>query len=172
MLLERSKPPFPILHFGVGAFHRSHQAWALQQLIDQRPEEFGYWGITGVGILPQDLAFTKALSRQDGFYFVQRFAPEEQQHAQLISTIREMLHVTEDYETILSRIAAPQTKLISFTITEGGYNMDYANNTFIWDAPAVQDLKKEGVPKTIFRVLAEGLKKRMTEHSRPVVLMS
>lgn len=172
-LLERGSPPFPILHFGVGGFHRSHQAWALQQLINNRPQEFEQWGITGVGILPQDMAFAKAFRKQDCLYFLQRFAPEGQQNIQLISAIKEMLHVSSDYEAILARIAAPQTIVISFTITEGGYNVDYANNSFMWDTPAVQaDLKGEGIPKTVFRILAEGLKKRMTENSAPVVLMS
>jgi mannitol 2-dehydrogenase len=171
--LKKGHPPYPVLHFGVGGFHRSHQAWALQQLINTRPQEFEQWGITGVGILPQDAAFAKAFRKQDCLYFLQRFAPEGQQHTQLISAIKEMLHVSEDYETILARMAAPQTKIFSFTITEGGYNVDYANNSFMWETPAVQaDLQKERTPKTVFRVLAEGLKKRMKENSEPVVLMS
>jgi mannitol 2-dehydrogenase len=172
-MLKKGGPPYPILHFGVGGFHRSHQAWALQRLINNRSQEYGKWGITGVGILPQDLSFAKKFRRQDCLYFLQRFTPEGRQHTELISAIREMLHVSEDYETILARIAAPQTRIISFTITEGGYNVDYANNQFIWDTPAVQsDLLREGLPQTIFRVLAEGLRKRMMENDSPVVLMS
>lgn len=170
--LKKSEAPFPILHFGVGGFHRSHQAWALQQLINNRPE-FEQWGITGVGLLPQDAAFTKAFRNQDCLYFLQCFAPEGQQSNQLITAIKEMLHVAEDYETILARMAAPETQIISFTITEGGYNVDFASNSFMWHTPAVQaDLQGGGLPKTVFRVLAEGLKKRMTENAQPVVLMS
>ena len=56
MLLERSKPPFPILHFGVGAFHRSHQAWALQQLIDQGKE---YVFISNIDNLGATVDFSK-----------------------------------------------------------------------------------------------------------------
>lgn len=171
--LEKGKPPFPILHFGVGGFHRAHQAWALQHLLDSRWQEFKHWGITGVGLLPQDRAFTKAFREQDCLYFLQCFAPEGLRNTQLVSAIKEMLHVSEDYEAILTRIAAPQTRIISFTITEGGYNVDYTRNTFIWDNPAVQeDLLRMDVPKTVFRVLAEGLKKRRDEEGGAIVLMS
>ena len=171
--LKNLNPPYPILHFGVGGFHRSHQAWALQQLISNYPQEFGDWGITGVGILPGDAAFAKTLRNQECLYFVERFTPGGERSTVLITAIKEMLHVAEDYDAILARIASPQTRVISFTITEGGYNVDYSNNTFIWGTPAVQsDLLKNGVPKTVFRVLAEGLKKRMMENSTPVVLMS
>ncbi|MFT4094150.1 MAG: mannitol dehydrogenase family protein [Niabella sp.] len=171
-LLKRGDPPFPILHFGVGGFHRAHQAWALQHLQNQA-QEFRHWGITGIGILPQDIPFTKAFRQQDCLYFVQQFSPDGQSSTRLVSAIKELLHVSEDYETILARIAAPQTRIISFTITEGGYNVDDTNHTFMWDTPAVQaDLLREGTPKTVFRVLAEGLKKRMAENSGAVVLMS
>lgn len=163
----------PIVHFGVGAFHRSHQAWALQRWLNHHPEAIGHWGISGVGILPQDLAFTEKFRKQDCLYFVKRFAPDGIHHTELVAAIREMLHVSSDYPYILQRIADPVTMVISFTITEGGYNVDYSKHSFIWDTPAVQDdLQKAGHPKTVFRVLAEGLKKRRDENGAPVILMS
>ncbi|WP_008581908.1 mannitol dehydrogenase family protein [Niabella soli] len=172
-VFEKTTPPYPILHFGVGGFHRAHQAWALQGLLNDRRPELEHWGITGVGVLPQDAAFAKTFRNQDCLYFLQRFAPEGLRDTQLISSIKEMLHVSEDYETILARIAAPETRIISFTITEGGYNVDYTTNTFIWDTPVVQeDLLRRDVPKTVFRVLAEGLKKRSMADGGAIVLMS
>lgn len=170
---KNAKPPYPILHFGVGGFHRSHQAWALQQLLNKHPAKFSNWGITGVNVMPQDLAFVKALRAQDGLYFVQRYAPEGTQTTELITTIKEILHVAEDYDTILQRIASPETKIISFTITEGGYNVDLSQNRFIWETSTVQeDLKKQGIPKTVFRILAEGLKLRKEACDEGVVLLS
>lgn len=163
----------PIVHFGVGAFHRSHQAWALQRWLKHHADTAGHWGISGVCILPQDLAFTEKFRKQDCLYFVKRFAPDGKQQAELVTAIREILHVSTDYSHILQRIADPVTKVISFTITEGGYNVDYSTHSFIWETPAVQDdLQKNGHPKTVFRVLAEGLKKRREETGAPVILMS
>lgn len=172
-LLEKTTPPYPIMHFGVGGFHRAHQAWALQQLLNDRWPEYKHWGITGVSVLPQDAAFVQTFRNQDCLYFVQCFAPEGLRDTQLISAIKEMLHVSEDYEAILARIAAPQTRIISFTITEGGYNVDYTTNTFIWDTPVIQtDLLRKEAPKTVFRVLAEGLQKRRAEGGGAVALIS
>lgn len=164
----------PVLHFGVGAFHRAHQARALQNLIDgSRVPQFEDWSITGVCILPQDIKFVEEFKKQDCLYFLQSFSPEGDKNTKLISAIREIFHTSTDYEQVLERIAAACTKIISFTITEGGYNVDFNKNTFIWESPAVKaDILREGAPNTVFRILAEGLKRRMEEKSGPIVLMS
>jgi len=167
---RKSVPPFPVLHFGVGAFHRAHQAWAMQNMNGQGFED---WGITGVCVLPSDKPFVEMLREQDGLYFVQSFSPDGNRNATLVNTIKEILHVEDDYTTIINRIASPETKVISFTITEGGYNIDYNNHVFIWETPTVQqDLGRKGTPKTVFRILAEGLKKRMETGGGDIVLMS
>lgn len=152
----------PILHFGVGGFHRAHQGWALQNLQHQFPGTYDVWGISGVCIMPGDLPFVEAFRSQDCLYYVQSFAADGEQSDSLVSVIKELLHPANDYAVILARIASKETKVISFTITEGGYNVDYNKPSFLWETPAIQnDLKRAGHPETVFRILAEGLRKRM-----------
>ena len=55
-----------ILHFGVGAFHRSHQALTIDRLLSQGLAHD--WGIVGVGLLPHDFKMRDALNPQDGLY--------------------------------------------------------------------------------------------------------
>lgn len=163
----------PIVHFGVGGFHRAHQAWALQKLQNANGKAYRDWGISGVCIMPQDVAFVEALRAQDCLYFVQSYAADGLREDTLVSAIWELLHPAGDYALILERIAAKETKVISFTITEGGYNVDYKNHTFIWETAAVQnDLKRTGTPQTVFRILAEGLRKRMETAATGVILLS
>lgn len=171
----KSKEPsaMPVLHFGVGGFHRSHQAWALQNLQNARREQYNDWGICGVCIMPGDIAFVKAFRAQDCLYFVQCFAADGDRKEILVTAIKELLHPLNEYSLILSRIVSKETKVISFTITEGGYNVDYDNHTFIWENPAAQsDLKRDVIPQTVFRILAEGLRGRMTAGAGKIVLMS
>lgn len=171
--IRQGRPAGPIVHFGVGGFHRAHQAWALQRLKKAAPEKYAKWGITGVCIMDGDLAFVEAMRRQDCLYYTQSFAPDGQSETVLVSVLSELLFAKQDYPVILDRIAAPETKVVSFTITEGGYNVDYDNHSFIWSAPAVlSDLNRLGTPKTIYRFLAEGLRKRMDGGIGGLVLMS
>jgi len=172
-LQERRKPSaMPILHFGVGGFHRAHQAWALQRLQNNCEKAYQDWGICGVCMLPGDLPFVEALRAQDGLYYVQSFSPDGQHENTLVSVIKQLLHPSNDYAAILDRIASKETKVISFTITEGGYNVDN-NHRFIWTIPTIQnDLKKTGTPQTVFRILAEGLRKRMEMNAPGVIFMS
>lgn len=173
-----SVPAAPILHFGVGGFHRAHQAWSLQQMLNKDEpglQGFDDWYITGVCVLPADKGFVEAFREQDCLNFVQSFRPDGERKVSLLRSIREILYVEQDYDSLLSRMAARETKVISFTITEGGYNVDYNRHAFIWDNPLVQeDMLKRGVPKTVFRILAEGLKKRMEASTSAggIILMS
>lgn len=167
------KPAAPILHFGVGGFHRAHQAWSLQQMINKGVPEAEKWGITGVCVLPTDQAFVDAFRKQDCLYFVQSFAANGHTEVRMVETIRELLFAKEDYKTILSRIMDLETKVISFTITEGGYNVNFNQHCFIWETPEIQeDLSKTAAPKTVFAILAEGLRKRMEAEAGGIALLS
>ncbi|MDR1798272.1 MAG: hypothetical protein LBR19_00060, partial [Bifidobacteriaceae bacterium] len=65
-LYDRSAVTPGIVHFGVGAFHRAHQAYYLDQLMNQGLALD--WGIVGAGLLPGDAAMRDALNSQDGLY--------------------------------------------------------------------------------------------------------
>ncbi|GAB3018471.1 mannitol dehydrogenase family protein [Niabella terrae] len=164
-----------ILHMGVGNFHRSHQAFIYQRLRELDPDKYDHWRIQGVCFLPSDLMLLEKLRAQDGLYHLKMGAPDGRDEVYLIDSIHSVLHVDlpEDYQAILESIARPQTSIISFTITEGGYNINFDTWQFDLDNPAIQaDLQHPETPRTVFGMLAKGLGMRATGGGGPVTLLS
>jgi mannitol 2-dehydrogenase len=162
-----------MLHFGVGGFHRSHQAYAIQQLIESKPDEFSKWAITGVCLMPGDIQMVENLRAQDNLYSLKLSSPSGAEEVQVINAINSILHAKNDAKEIIERIADKQTKVISFTITEGGYNVDYESARFLIENPAIQsDLLNQDHPTTVFGFLAKGLALRRLNNNGSVTLMS
>lgn len=109
-----------IVHFGVGSFHRAHQAAVIDQLMRSDFEGARDWGICGVGVLPTDAKMRDVLRRQDGLYTLLRKDPDGAWDAHVIGSIVEYLFVPEEGEAVLARMADPATRIVSLTITEGG----------------------------------------------------
>lgn len=173
--LPESELPPAILHIGVGNFHRSHQAYIFQKLRTFNPVLYGNWSVTGVCFLPSDRDLVEKLRRQDGLYHLKMGAPSGDETVCLIDSIRSILHIEDqsDYPTVLEKIADPDTKIISFTITEGGYNIDFDEYTFNLNNPLITiDLQNKQHPKTVFGVLAKGLAMRKERNARAVTLLS
>lgn len=161
-----------IVHFGVGGFHRSHQAYAMQQLIQKDPASAA-WNICGVCIMPQDKAFVESMRKQGLLYTLRIAATGEAEKVMVMDVITELLFGPEEAEKVIGKIAADTTTLISFTITEGGYNIDEATGAFNTAHPAIQhDLQENNRPVTVFGYLARGLKKRSQLHGQPLTLLS
>lgn len=162
-----------IVHFGIGGFHRSHQAYALQRLIQQAPELYSAWTICGVCILPQDKAFVDNMKQQDLLYSLRVSASGMKEEVTVMNVITNLLFGPEDHEEIIESIARPATQIISFTITEGGYNIDGATGAFLIGHPDIQhDLNPANRPKTVFGYLARGLKMRREAEAGVLTLMS
>jgi len=107
--------PVGIVHLGIGAFHRAHQAWYT----DRAMEAGGHgWAITGVSLRSSTVA--AQMNPQDGLYTV-----TERSGAglatRLVGAVREVLAAAEARETVIARLAAPTTHIVSLTITEKGY---------------------------------------------------
>lgn len=162
-----------ILHIGIGGFHRSHQAYAIQRLISSNPQEYSKWAITGVCLMPSDITLVDNLRAQDHLYSIKMSSPTGVEDVQVVNAITSILHAKNDTDEIIERIADKQTKVISFTITEGGYNIDYENNCFLIGNPSMQsDLMDRDHPKTVFGFLAKGLLLRKLNNNGSVTLMS
>ncbi|MGE2713999.1 mannitol dehydrogenase family protein [Mycolicibacterium litorale] len=111
-----------IVHFGVGGFHRAHQAMYIDKLF-----EMGLaadWGICGVGVLPGDRKMADALGSQDGLYTLLLENPDGTRDARVIGSIVDYRYAPDDPEAVVEVLAAPTTRIISLTITEGGYEID------------------------------------------------
>lgn len=162
-----------IVHIGIGGFHRSHQAFALAKLINTDPEQYQKWQITGVGLMPNDLKLVEHFNQQDHIYALRTIAYDKKEKTYLISTIKDMLHSSLNTQGIIDKIANPNTKIISFTITEGGYLVDFDKNQFQIDNVDIQyDLQHRGRPRTVFGFLAAGLAARMAQGGTPLIMMS
>lgn len=149
-----------ILHFGVGAFHRSHQAYAWHKLRELDPEQYGNWSITGVCLMPGDRALVDTLRTQQNQYSLRMRSPAGIESFEKISSISQILYGPDNPGAVIDAIARPDTRLLSFTITEGGYQVDFS------------DLSADDQPRTVFGYLAKGLELRKSAGSGGLVMMS
>lgn len=160
-----------IVHIGVGGFHRAHQAWYLGKLIDRGLARD--WAICGVGLLEADTRMRDALAPQDGLYTLVEKYPDGRLHTSVVGSIVEVLHAPSEPETVIERMAAPTTRIVSLTITEGGYNVHPVTGSFNAHEPAVAaDLQPAAVPRTVFGFVVEALARRRAHGIPPFTVMS
>ncbi|WP_375388635.1 mannitol dehydrogenase family protein [uncultured Amnibacterium sp.] len=160
-----------IVHFGVGNFHRSHQAMYLDRLFSRGVATD--WAICGIGLLPGDARMRDVLRGQHMRYTLVERHPDGTAPARSIASIVDFLHAPDDPEAVFERLADPRTRIVSLTITEGGYNISDATGRFSATTPAVQsDLQPGTVPSTVFGVVVEGLRRRRERGVPPFTVMS
>lgn len=160
-----------IVHFGVGGFHRAHQAYYLDQLMNMGKSMD--WGIIGAGLLPNDLAMRDALSSQDYLYTLVSKNAKGSWDSRVIGSIIGYMYGPDDPRALVEQMADPNIRIVSMTITEGGYNFDQITGEFIASNPAVQkDLEEGALPGTVFGYVYEALKLRKERGIRPFTVMS
>lgn len=120
---DRSRVEVGHVHLGVGGFHRAHQAVYTDDLLGDGDHDG--WGLCGVGVLPGDASLLGRLAAQDGLYTVVHKHGDGRWEPRVVGPHRELLHAPADPEAVLSRLAAPTTRVVSLTITEGGYVVDH-----------------------------------------------
>jgi mannitol 2-dehydrogenase len=121
---DRREVGIGIVHFGVGGFHRAHQAMYVDRLLETG--EANEWGICGVGVLPGDRKMADVMTAQDGLYTLLALRADGGREARVIGSIVDYLYAPDDPEAVIELIAAPTTRIVSLTITEGGYSIDDA----------------------------------------------
>ncbi len=158
------------VHLGVGGFHRAHQAEYLDDLLHLPDTE--RWGECGLGVLTSDDRMREALTGQDYLYtVVERSA--EAQHARVIGSMTGYVYAREDCEAAIQKMAAPETRIVSLTITEGGYFIDEGTREFVADHPAIQqDLRDAAHPATSIGLIAAALDRRRLLGAAPFTVMS
>ena len=121
---DREEVGVGIVHFGVGGFHRAHQAMYVDRLLEKGQGRNKEWGICGVGVMPADRKMKDVLDAQDGLYTLVLENPDGSRDARVIGSIVDYLYAPDDPEAVIELLAAPTTRIISLTITEGGYNVE------------------------------------------------
>ncbi|MGO1538678.1 MAG: mannitol dehydrogenase family protein [Leucobacter sp.] len=161
-----------IAHFGVGGFHRAHQAMVLDNLLTSGKARD--WAIMGIGVRDDDSGMRQALLEQEGLYTLVEKNPDGSRDARVIGSILGMLTLADDgVERVLDLLTAPTTKIVSFTVTEGGYNISQSTGEFLIDAPEiVADLAEMAEPRTVFGLVVEALRRRREAGTAPFTVMS
>ena len=169
---DRSNVKSGILHIGVGNFHRAHEAYYTDQLLRLDPSQSD-WAITGAMLLPSDERLYNALNDQDGKYTLTVCGRDGKDEAYEIGSIKEVVWAVKDPEKVIGKIADPATKIVSMTITEGGYNIDKETGEFDLSNEAVRkDLANPSSPETVFGFVAEGLRKRRADGAGKVTILT
>jgi mannitol 2-dehydrogenase len=166
---DRSRLTPGLVHIGVGNFHRSHQAAYLDQLLGHGETDWAYWG---VGLLPQDARMRDALAAQDFSYTLLQNLDTGVRDAHTIRSIVGMDVAPEDPARVMARLTDPTTRIVSLTITEGGYNISDSTGEFDDHNPTIRaDLDLQRPPSTVFRFLAEALQRRRDAGIDPFTVM-
>ncbi|SAK52532.1 D-arabinitol 4-dehydrogenase [Caballeronia catudaia] len=156
-----------ILHIGAGSFHRAHQAWYLHRLNESGDKS---WSLA-VGNIRGDMnAVLDALAAQNGEYTLETVTPKGEREYETIRAIRKVVPWSADLAELISVGADPTTKIVSFTVTEGGYYLDEHDKLDTANADLAADLK--GGKTTIYGALAAILDARMKNGAGKVSLQN
>jgi mannitol 2-dehydrogenase len=158
-----------IVHIGVGNFHRAHQAVYLDDLFSAGRDHD--WAIVGAGVRDADITVREKLKEQDWLTTV----VEQEAETSHVRVTGPMIDFVRPYETatLLDTLAEPNIRIVSLTVTEGGYYISPATQTFDATHPdIVADARRIDAPKTAFGLIAAGLKRRRAAGIAPYTVMS
>ena len=114
-LYDRDAQAVGIVHFGIGAFHRAHQAWYTDAAMNAGDRD---WGITGVSLRSPGVA--RQMNPQGGLYSVAEQSAEGMA-LRIVGAVRNVLVASEEPDAVIAAVAAPATHIVSLTVTEKGY---------------------------------------------------
>jgi fructuronate reductase len=159
--LSRIQPG--ILHFGPGAFHRVHQAWYVDQLLQRDTR----WGITGVSLHSTDVR--DALQPQDGLYALA--VQDEAPSVAVIGSLRELIVATDDPAAVVGRLADARLAVVTLTVTEKGYCLATDGSLDVAHPDVVRDLATPHAPASVLGYVVAGLRqRRMLGLSAPAIV--
>lgn len=160
-----------IAHVGVGGFHRAHQAFYTDALMNTG--EGLDWSICGIGLRPEDRAVRDTLAEQDYLYTLYELGDTPDTETRIIGAISDMLLAQDGIQALIDKLADPQIRIVSLTITEGGYCIDDSTGQFMAHLPQIQhDLANPGEPTTVFGLLCAALSKRRAIGTPAFTVMS
>ena len=165
-----------IVHIGVGHFHRAHQAFFLDELLNRG---LCREGIFGINLVPDSLSqgnmrlpLGDALKEQDFLYTLITKDPDGRSDLKIIASIIGYMNAIENKVKAIIRVADEKVSLITLTVTEGGYFYDKESGKPNIKEEFVQwDLKNPENPKSAPAFLASVLKRRYDENKKPLTIM-
>lgn len=156
-----------VVHLGVGAFHRAHQAAYFDALLGAG--ETG-WMIRGASLRSRRAG--DQLNPQDGLYtLVERDG--ESERTRLVRSISDVLTISEDREALIDALTAADTVLVTLTITENGYCIDPTTQELDWENEDIQwDIEHPDAPRSAPGVILAGLRRRWQDGLTPFTVLS
>ncbi|PVM86681.1 mannitol dehydrogenase family protein [Caulobacter endophyticus] len=161
---DRDKVEIGVVHFGPGAFHRAHQAFYFDQLLANDPR----WGVCAVSL--KSPGVRDALSPQDGLYTLAQL--DHETSFRVIGSILEVLVAPEDPEAVFARLAAPQTRIVTLTVTEKGYTLTGEGKLDTTHPDIVHDLAEPRRPVSAVGYIVEGLRRRFAAGLSPYAVIA
>ncbi|WP_181419859.1 mannitol dehydrogenase family protein [Arthrobacter psychrolactophilus] len=166
------EPSIGIVHFGVGNFHRSHQAMYIDLLM--RSGLGDDWAICGIGLMERDRRMGEVLTSQDGLYTLTLRHPDGREDIDVVGSIRRFLHKDDGSQQVIAQMAAPTVRIVSLTITEGGYFDEAISGQPLTSNPLVtaEVATNLAEPQTAFGFIVEALRIRRERGFAPFTVMS
>lgn len=161
-----------MLHLGLGSFHRAHQAVYVQKLIDSGDDS---WELAGGNLRADMLDVIEALQKQNGQYTLETVAPNGERFYDTIIAIRHVIPFDENLSGLVTMGSSPDTRIISFTVTEAGYYLDDKDQLDLSFSDLKADLervKSGAVGYSIYGALVTILKARIVQEAGPVTLLN
>ncbi len=155
---DRSALTPGMIHIGVGNFHRAHQAWYLHRLMQQG--QALDWAIIGAGVRAYDASMREKLLAQDCLTTLLELDPASSS-AEVVGSMIDYLPIEEGNGALIERMSQPDIRIVALTVTEGGYYIDPATQSF--DASHVDmlhDSQNPAQPKTAFGAMLAALRRR------------
>jgi len=167
---DRTKLKHGIVHIGVGAFHRAHQAIYLDRVLEKTKST--EWGLVGVGLLPFDAPMRDAMKAQDNLYTVNELNAAGERHTRLVQAMVDYIYAPGNFEALLQKLSEPNVRIVSLTITEGGYLMDNRGQFQLKHPSIVTDLSSPKLPQTAIGIIVEALSRRREAGTPAFTVMS
>ncbi|WP_337048988.1 D-arabinitol 4-dehydrogenase [Serratia fonticola] len=155
------------LHIGAGSFHRAHQAWYLHRLIAAGDSR---WSIALANIRDDATPLLDTLAEQQGQYVLETVTPQGVRQYETITSISKVIPWDNELAALTEQGAKPETRVISFTVTEGGYYLDNQFNLDRANADIQADLL--GACRTIYGTMAQLLARRKQLNGDTVTLLN
>lgn len=147
-----------IVHIGLGNFHRAHQSWYLHRLFAQGMCRD--WAIVGAGVRPYDAGMRDKLRAQDYLTTLIELTPQGTS-AEVVGSMIDYVPVQEGNGPLIAQMAEPCIRIVSLTVTEGGYYIDPATKGFDANHPDMRyDAAHPDTPRTAFGAMVAALKLR------------
>ncbi|MEM6324920.1 MAG: mannitol dehydrogenase family protein [Pseudomonadota bacterium] len=155
---DRAKLTPGIVHIGLGNFHRAHQAWYLHRLMQEGKAHD--WGILGAGVRPADAAMRARLLAQDCLTTLIELDPGGIS-AKVCGAMIGFIPVEPANGALIAQMADPAIRIVSLTVTEGGYYQDPATGAFDPSHPDIaHDAANPDTPRTAFGAIVAALSLR------------